>query len=114
MGTHPIFESDFDCLTESVFQKNAKRRRPCCRSLCPPKVLRLQPSHRGQVLFRTSPLSRSTSVTLTLLPGECSLPTRLSLFAVLFAEWVSQTTPFTDFAGKTKSPSNFICRLFSL
>merc|ERR1712012_1288813 len=21
MGTHPIFESDFDCLTESVFQK---------------------------------------------------------------------------------------------
>merc|ERR1712113_407515 len=27
MGTHPIFESDFDCLTESSDQKNAKRSR---------------------------------------------------------------------------------------
>jgi len=26
MGTHPIFESDFDCLTECIGQKDAPER----------------------------------------------------------------------------------------
>jgi len=25
MGTHPIFESDFDCLTECIYNKNIKK-----------------------------------------------------------------------------------------
>merc|ERR1712137_673950 len=37
MGTHPIFESDFDCLAESSDKKNAKRSRRNCRSLHPKK-----------------------------------------------------------------------------
>merc|ERR1711957_264814 len=53
MGTHPIFESDFDCLTE------------CYESLREPFLLRL---HAEWTQFRPSLSARSNSMLPELLP----------------------------------------------
>merc|ERR1712137_665667 len=48
MGTHPIFESDFDCLTERKYEQSCPRRPKTCRSSCRQTTLRLccQPRYR--------------------------------------------------------------------
>merc|ERR1712130_867829 len=67
MGTHPIFESDFDCLTENVEQN--RWRLGVCRRNCPNIWL----SCRDSVAKLTDTLSRNRARIGTTLSSLLSL-----------------------------------------
>merc|ERR1711993_58464 len=106
MGTHPIFESDFDCLTEiSDLRKYAKRRR---------KNSWISTSHENVLHLtdlsaqRINPRSNSISSTSTQPPVACSARARLSQSAVPSDEWVNLTIQSIDLPGNAGWQNNSI------
>merc|ERR1712018_21118 len=107
MGTHPIFESDFDCLTEvSDLIKKCKTTKE--------KVL-IYTSHESAQLqtvlsaLRINLLSNSTSLMSTQQPVACLAQARPLLSAVPSDAWVNPTTLSTASPENVVLQNNFIC-----
>merc|ERR1712080_349401 len=89
MGTHPIFESDFDCLTDVNLTQKMQNDEGEIVDLYVPR--KCSTSNR-LIGSKDNASIQLNSAKLIRLQDQCSRQTRPSLFVVQFDEWVNPTT----------------------